>query len=290
MLYKGDPTEYPVNLEILKELVDYVIEDLKVDGVVPAGTTGECATLSYKEHMKVIEKTVEYVDGRVPVIAGTGSNCTREAIELGKGAKDVGADYHLSVVPYYNKPRPKGLFEHFSIIAERVDLSMILYNVPSRTVVNLDPETTVKLFSEHSNIIGIKEANTDNNHIDKLFELTRDFKDRSILSGSDEKTFYMMKKGGNGVISVAANVVREMKQLTDLCLNKKFDEAERVDQKLQKLYKLLFKEPNPIPVKAALNIIGKKVGPPRLPLTEAEESTKQELKEVLSELGYLEKI
>jgi 4-hydroxy-tetrahydrodipicolinate synthase len=286
MKYEGSPDLYPLDMEALGKLLDYVLPH--VDGIVPVGTTGECATLTREEHLKVIKYVINYVHGNKLVIAGTGSNSTHEAIDYAKEARDFGANLHLSVVPYYNKPTQEGLFRHFGLIAEKVDLPMIVYNVPSRTARNLEPETVVRLAKEYSNIVGIKEANSDDNHIDKLFNLAQDLKDFCILSGNDEKTLYIMKKGGTGVISVAANVApKETSELVNLSLKGNFDEAEKLDKELQPLFKVLFVEPNPIPVKAALKLVNIPVGPPRLPLVEAGESTKEELRFVLTKLGCL---
>lgn len=234
-------------------------------GIVPCGTTGESATIGFDEHKRVIDLTVKTVDGRVPVVAGTGANNTLEAIELTESARSSGADAVLSVVPYYNKPSQEGMYLHFREIAEQVDIPMFLYNVPGRTVVNMLPETVARL-AEIDNIIGIKEASGSLEQIsDVLLRCPKDF---IVLSGDDFTSMPTAFIGGRGVISVISNVYPQgMAKMMEAALAGDIKRANELHFRMFELMKLMFIEPNPVPAKKALELMGKiKSGLPRLPL------------------------
>ncbi len=243
-----------VDIGAFKRLVEYQINS-GVDGLVPCGTTGESSTLSHDEHDRVIALTVQYANGRVPVIAGTGSNSTEEAIQLSQHAEQAGVDAVLLVNPYYVKPTQKGLYLHFKAIAEAVSIPCIPYNIESRSGVNLENETLVKLMSEHSNIVGVKEASGSLEQMKKLIELRH--KDFYILCGDDNMTVDLIEAGGNGVVSVVANLVpQKMKQMVHSALDGNFERARELENQLQPLFKAAFIETNPIPIKTAMAMKG----------------------------------
>lgn len=257
-----------VNFEQLKQLVDWHIAN-GTHGLVAMGTTGESATLSVEEHMAVVAETVKFANKRVPVIAGTGANNTREAIELSRLAKEVGADYTLSVVPYYNKPSQEGIFQHFKTIAEAVDIPMIIYNVPGRTVVNMSNETILRL-AHIKNIIGVKEASGD---VARALSLFKDAPaDFAIYSGDDPTGLPFILCGGHGVISVAANVApKAFSQMCEHALAGNIAQAREFNNQLIPLYDVMFCEPSPAPAKfaaAELGVCAEHVRLPILPLTE----------------------
>lgn len=256
-----------------------------IDGIVPVGTTGECATLSYEEHEKVVEVAVDAADGKVPVVAGTGSNSTKEALMLTEHAAEAGADGVLLVAPYYNKPTQRGLYEHYRKLAEEVDVPQIIYNIPSRTGRNIEAETLIKL-SELENVVGVKEASGDLNQVMKIArESSEDF---DILSGDDSLTLPILSLGGVGAISVASNLVPgKISDLISSYLEGDVVKARDIHFELMPLFKALFIETNPGPAKAAMNLLGKPAGKPRLPLVEVESETEQKLREVMSELGLI---
>jgi 4-hydroxy-tetrahydrodipicolinate synthase len=257
-----------LDFNALEALIDWHIES-GTNGIVAVGTTGESATVSVKEHLKIIEKTIDFAGGRVPVVAGTGANSTQEAIELTQKAAELGADYALIVTPYYNKPNQEGLFQHFIKIADSVDISQILYNVPSRTACDLKPETVLKL-ATHQNIVGIKEAFDSSERLSELIRISNSIADQkyfSVFSGDDPSFNSFMAKGGHGVISVAANIVpKYISQICSLNLSNQFDDAKELNSILNNLYELLFVESNPIPVKWMLNKMGRIQTGIRLPL------------------------
>ncbi|MFL2713303.1 MAG: 4-hydroxy-tetrahydrodipicolinate synthase [Gammaproteobacteria bacterium] len=281
MIPNGD-----VDYVALENLIDWHIEK-GTNGIVSVGTTGESATVNIKEHLEVINHTVKYVNSRIPVIAGTGANSTSEAIELTMESKQIGADFSLLVTPYYNKPNQNGLIQHYTKVANEVDLPQILYNVPSRTACDLKP-SSVKILSEHKNIIGIKEAVGDPKRIDDLIQISSNNEDFLLYSGDDPSFLSMLKKGGDGVISVAANVVPEY--ISDICssaFEEKFDIAEELDNKLSTLYELLFIESNPIPVKWMLykmELIQKSI---RLPLIELDKKYHENMLSEMLKLNLL---
>ena len=259
-----------VDYEALEKLIDWHINN-GTNGIVSVGTTGESATLDVNEHVNVIKHTVDYVKSRVPVIAGTGANSTSEALELTQESKQNGADFALIVTPYYNKPTQKGLISHYTKLANEVDIPQILYNVPSRTACDILPET-VEILSTHNNIVGIKEAVDSKERIDDLIAISSNNQNFQLFSGDDPSFIKMIQKGGDGVISVAANVVpNKISEICKLVEEKKHDEATFIDNTLSNLYDLLFIESNPIPVKWMLfkmNLIKNSI---RLPLEELDE-------------------
>ena len=274
-----------VDEEGLRANVEFQIKH-RINGLVPVGTTGECATLSYEEHNRVVEIVVNAVKGRVPVLAGTGSNSTWEALMLTKHAKEVGADGALLVVPYYNKPTQAGQYTHFKKLAEEVDLPQVIYNIPSRTGVNMLPETMARL-AKLKNIVGVKEASGDLKQIARIIELTRG-EDFAVISGDDSLTLELMKLGGVGVISVASNLVPDkVARMVDAFRSGDIETAQRINDELVPLFKALFIETNPAPVKTAMNWMGMAAGGLRLPLVELEPENQAKLRKVLVEMGLL---
>jgi 4-hydroxy-tetrahydrodipicolinate synthase len=274
-----------VNYEKLAELVEEQIKK-GTDAIIACGTTGEAATMSEKEHMDVVRFIIKQTAHRIPVIAGTGSNCTETAVELSRDAEQAGAEGVLLVTPYYNKATQNGLIQHFTTIANAISIPCILYNVPSRTGVTLQPETMAYLYKNVNNIVGVKDATGNISMTAKLMTLVD--QDFCLYSGNDDEIVPILSLGGSGVISVLSNVAP--KETHDLC-QKWFDGDVKGALELQlktfPLIKALFAEVNPIPVKAALNLQNKNVGSLRLPLTEAEESTKALLKAEMETLGIL---
>ncbi|WP_298014214.1 4-hydroxy-tetrahydrodipicolinate synthase [uncultured Aquabacterium sp.] len=273
-----------VDYDSLRKLIDWhIAEGTNVIGVV--GTTGESPTVSVDEHCEIIRVAVEQAKGRVPIMAGAGANSTREAIELSEFAKKVGADCTLQVVPYYNKPTQDGIYAHFKAIAEAVDIPVVLYNVPGRTVADMAPETALRL-AQVPGVIGIKEAT---GNIDRAAWLIRQApKGFSVYSGDDPTAFALMLLGGHGNISVTANVAP--RAMADLCAAAMAKDAARaidLHMKLLPLHKQLFCEPNPIPVKWALTRMGKVGGTLRLPLTELTAGGQQLVEAALRESGVL---
>lgn len=268
----------------LRDLVDFQLAE-GTDGIVPCGTTGESATLTHEEQFEVIKAIVEQVRGKVPVIAGAGSNSTRTVIELARHAQQAGADAILSVAPYYNKPTQEGLFRHFQAIAESVDLPIIVYNVPGRTASNMDAATTLRL-AKVANIVGVKEAS---GHLAQIMEILRNKPPEfSVLSGDDAITLAIIALGGDGVISVAANEApRMMKAMVDAGLRGDFQTARQWHNKLLPLMNINFIESSPIPVKAALAMMGKIEEAYRLPLCPMREENKIKLRSVLQELTLI---
>ena len=281
LLKNGD-----VDYESLSSLLDWHIAN-ETDGIVSVGTTGESATLNVKEHIEVIDYSVKYVQNRIPVIAGTGANSTDEAIELSLEAKLKGADYVLLVTPYYNKPNQKGLLAHYEKIANNVDIKQILYNVPSRTACDLKPET-VSILSEHKNIVGLKEAVDDIERIKELVKISNNSTDFAILSGDDPTFMNALIEGAHGVISVAANVIpKSISQICKLIREDNIAEAKKLNEVNNNIYRLLFVESNPIPVKWMLTKMGMIENSIRLPLIELDETYHDE---ILSELNKLKLI
>ena len=278
-----------VDYTALKGLVEWHIEQ-GTHGIVSVGTTGEAPTLSVNEHSKVIAKTVEYVNARVPVIAGTGGNSTRDSIALTKHAKEVGADFCLLVTPYYNKPNQEGLLRHFLSIAESVDIPQILYNVPSRTACDILP-STVKILANHKNIVGIKEALDDMNRIKELIEISykiRNRKDFYIYSGDDPTFLASMELGTHGVISVVANAIpNQIASICNLALNKDFVKAHEINKIYNDLYNLCFVESNPIPIKWIMYKLNKIENNIRLPLIDLNETFHEKIMSEMVKLNLL---
>ncbi|MCK4777845.1 MAG: 4-hydroxy-tetrahydrodipicolinate synthase [Actinomycetia bacterium] len=278
--------DYSVDKEGLRKLVNYYIEDEKVAAIVPCGTTGESPTLSHEEHTDVIRIVIEETRKRVPVIAGTGSNSTKEAIDLTKQAEDLGADGTLQVGPYYNRPSQEGFIRHFNEIAKATTLPIIIYNIPFRTGRNIEPETIIKL-SEIDNIIGLKDASADIRQTTKILKETRG-KDFFVYSGEDDLTFLMLCMGAKGAIAATGHLLcKEITQMCNLAFENKLDEALDIHFKYINLMKTLFVEPNPAPIKAALSWLGLRSGPCRLPLVDLSEKGKEILKRAMEEAGKL---
>jgi 4-hydroxy-tetrahydrodipicolinate synthase len=275
-----------LDLPGLCKLIDFHVAN-GTSGIIVVGTTGESPTVSFEEHCLLIKTAVEHAKGRIPVIAGTGSNSTTEAIEQTEYAKKVGASYGLSVVPYYNKPAQEGLYLHFKTIAERVELPLLVYNVPGRTMADLATDTVLRL-AELPGVVGIKDATSDLvRHVDLMRRL-RKTKSFALLSGNDDTALAYMLLGGHGVISVTANVApRAMAAMCDAALNGRLDEARSANSKLMPLHTKLFVEANPIPVKWALAEMGLIDGTLRLPLTPLAASHHDTVRTALREAGCL---
>lgn len=274
-----------VNYEKLEELINWQI-DQGTDAIIIAGTTGESSTLTMEEHAEVIKAAVEFTKHRVPVVAGTGSNCTRTAIQLSQEAEEFGADGLLIVTPYYNKATQAGLVKHYTQIAQNTKCPIILYNVPGRTGCNLLPETVATLVKNNSNIVGLKEATGNVAQASKTMLLTDGKID--LYSGEDGIVLPLLSIGGKGVISVWSNVAP--KQVHDMCdsfFKGDLATAQRLQREALPLIDALFSEVNPIPVKEALNLMGKEVGPVRSPLCEMAEKTKAQLSEAMRAYGIL---
>ena len=272
-----------VHYEVLGEMLEAQIEG-GTDAIIICGTTGESATLSEEEHSAVIRYAIKKVNKRIPVIAGTGSNCTATAIKLSKEAEKDGADGLLLVTPYYNKATQKGLIAHYTAIAKAVSLPIILYNVPSRTGCNLQPETIAALVKNVKNIVGVKEASGNISQIAKVKLLCGD--DIDLYSGNDDQVVPILSLGGIGVISVLSNVApKETHDMVMDYLNGDVDKARQMQLKTIPLIDALFSEVNPIPVKKALNLMGWEAGPLRAPLTEMEASHAEVLKKTMKDFG-----
>ena len=264
------------------KLINFHLEN-NTNGLVPAGTTGESPTLSHKEHEKVIELCINEVKGKIPVIAGTGSNSTEEAVALTKHAEKAGADGALVVTPYYNKPTQEGLYQHYKAINDNTNLPIIIYNIPSRCVIDMSVDTMARLF-ELKNIAGVKDATGDLNRLDQTIKkLGPDF---IQLTGEDGLAFEFNKRGGAGIISVTANIApklcSDMQKYSKSKSDNELKEAERIDQILQPLHKSLFIESNPAPVKYAAKLLGLCDDEIRLPLVKIKKETQEEVKKALS--------
>lgn len=280
MMENGD-----VDYEKFAELLEFQVAE-GTDAIIVCGTTGEASTLTHEEHLEVIRYCVEKVAGRIPVIAGTGSNCTETAVYLSREAEKYGVDGLLLVTPYYNKATQEGLYRHFKAIADSVKIPALLYNVPGRTGVNILPQTVVRLCREVENIVGVKEASGNITQIAHLAALADGCVD--IYSGNDDQIVPIMSLGGFGVISVLANIAP--RQTHDIC--RKYFEGDvtgscRMQLEALDLIDALFCEVNPIPVKKALNLMGKEAGPLRMPLTEMEEGNAERLEKSMKKYGIL---
>jgi 4-hydroxy-tetrahydrodipicolinate synthase len=280
--------DFSLDVDGLRRLINYLIEEEKVDGLVPCGTTGESPTLDYEEHNTVIEITVQETRGRVPVIAGTGSNSTQEAIMMTKHAEDVGVDATLQVGPYYNKPTMDGMLAHFEAIAKNTKLPILIYNIPGRTGKNIEPQTLIKL-SEIDNIIGLKDACGDiTQTMDIIAGTKRKGKTFYVLSGEDALTYSLMALGGDGVICAVGNVIgREYTAMCKLMKEGKWLEAREIHYKTLPLVKTLFIETNPVPIKEAMQMMGLPAGPPRLPLVPMRPANRERLRQDLIDVGRL---
>ena len=284
--FKKDGT---IDEEGYRQNINYLI-DQGVNGLVAAGTTGESATMTHDEHQKVVELLIDEVDGKVTTIAGTGSNSTSEAIELTKFALDAGADSALVITPYYNKPQQHALIEHYRSIAEKNDIPIIAYNVPSRTGINMDVETIVEL-AKIDNVDAVKEASGS---VDKVSDIYRALSlegledDFSILSGEDSLTLPLMSVGATGVISASANIdAKRMVLMVDSILNDDYTRAMELHYEMLDIIRALFIESNPVPVKTAMNLMGMPSGPLRKPLCEMKEENLEVLKKALKDSNFI---
>jgi 4-hydroxy-tetrahydrodipicolinate synthase len=265
-----------------RQLINFHLES-GTDGIVPCGCTGEAATMSHDEQKRLVDITVETVNKRVPVVAGAGSNNTREAVDLTKHAKRAGCDGILSITPYYNKPTPEGQYLHYEKITKAADIPVMLYNVPSRTGISLLPETVARL-NKIDNIVAIKGASGSLDQVSRILSLC----DITVLSGDDSLTLPIMSLGGKGVVSVAANIVpNEISRLVRLFLNGDVEEARKVHFKLIPLFKAMFIETNPIPVKAAMGLMNLLDPEWRLPLCPPKDETVEKLKKALKAQGLI---
>lgn len=273
-----------INYDKLGELIDNQIEN-STDAIVICGTTGEASTMTDEEHLECIKFAVERSDGRVPVIAGTGSNDTRYAIELSKEAEELGADALLLVTPYYNKTTQKGLIQHFTAIADAVNIPIILYNIPGRTGVNMEV-STIKELAKHKNIVAVKEASGNISYAAKLIAACGDMID--VYSGNDDMIVPIMSLGGKGVISVLSHVIpKQTHMMVQYCLENNFAEATKLQMEYLDLCNDLFIEVNPIPVKEAMNMMGFAAGPCRMPLCEMTDEHKALLRAALANHGLV---
>jgi len=270
----------------LKRMVEYV-EEGGVAGIVPCGTTGESATLSHEEHKRIIDIVV--ANAKVPVIAGTGSNNTKEAIDLTRHAADAGAEACLLITPYYNKPNVRGLKEHFRQIGDSADIPLILYNIPSRTGLNMSAETIVEIAAEVDTVKGVKEASGNLKQVGAIIKLAKERGlDFTVVAGDDFLTLPIMSLGGKGVISVAANIAPQpMSEMVDAMLKGDIEKAKEFNLRLFPLFEAMFLETNPIPVKRAAELMGLPAGHVRLPLGGLSEENEQKLRKVLEALGLM---
>ena len=275
-----------VNFEKLGDLIEFQIE-YGTDAIIICGTTGESSTLSHEEHLECIKFAIDKVNKRIPVVAGTGSNATDTAVYLSTEAEKYGADGLLLVTPYYNKATQNGLIKHFTTVANSVNIPIILYNVPSRTGCNIQPETAIKIAKEAKNVVAIKEASGNISQVAKLANMIRkENLDFSIYSGNDDQIVPILSLGGKGVISVLSNVApKQTHDIVASYLSGDVKTAARLQLEALDLCEKLFCEVNPIPVKAALNMMGMEAGTLRLPLTEMEEGHKEELKKAMKAYG-----
>ena len=273
-----------VNYNKLEEILEEQIAG-GTDCIIACGTTGEASTLTIEEHLDVIKRTIEIVNKRIPVIAGTGSNSTETAVEFSKEAQEYGADGVLVVSPYYNKATQKGLIQHFSAIANAIDIPVVLYNIPGRTGVNIEPETIAYLVNNIPNIVGVKEASGNFSNAIKTLRLCPEI---DMYSGNDDQVVPLMSIGAKGVISVLSNVApRQTHDMCQAALDGDFVKARKMQIEALDVVENLFTEVNPIPVKAAMNLQGKNVGPLRLPLTQMEKAHEDALAKAMKEYGIL---
>lgn len=274
-----------INFEALGKIIDDQITG-GTDSIIICGTTGESSTLDHEEHIEAIKYCVEKVAGRVPVVAGTGSNCTREAINLSVKAEEVGADALLCVTPYYNKATQNGLYEYYKAISDAVNIPIIMYNVPSRTGTNILPETAVKIAKEVKNVVAIKEASGNISQVVKLAALADGCLD--IYSGNDDQVIPLLSVGGKGVISVWSNIApKQVHDMVASYMSGDIETAVKLQLEAVDLIGALFCEVNPIPVKAAMNMLGYNAGPVRAPLTEMTDKNKEVLRKAMENYGIL---
>jgi 4-hydroxy-tetrahydrodipicolinate synthase len=277
-----------VDEEGMRENMNYLLER-GVNGLLAAGTTGESATITHQEQKKMMEILVDEVKGKAAAVAGAGSNSSKEALDLVKYAEDIGADYALVITPYYNKPQQHGLYEHYKMLSESVDIPMIVYNVPSRTGTDIDVETIGRV-AQLDNIVAIKEANPDLDKVSQTIHKLKnlDVDDFLVLSGNDNLTLPMISQGCNGVISVVGNVdPARMSEMVKKAMEGDFQGAKDLHYELYDLMKVLFIESNPVPAKEALNMMGRPAGHVRMPLVPLREESQEKLRKVLLDLQLI---
>ncbi len=278
---------YKVDHKKLGKLLDYLIDEQKADGLVPFGTTGESNTLTKKEDQEGIEFTIEHVQGRVPIMAGTGTNDTRATVEMTEFAEKVGADGALVVAPYYNRPDQRGMYAHFASVAKCTSLPIFIYNIPARTGRNVEPETIIKLAQDFPNIYGVKDVACDMEQTKKLIKAKTEIDHPFyVLSGEDCMVYKNMEAGGDGAISASANIVgAQMQAMWQAYKNGENEKGFAIHKKLEKMFTLLFKEPNPAPIKACFDLMGFDFGGElRLPLLKTTDDLKRNLSLALREL------
>lgn len=278
-----------IDEEGIRENINYLIEK-GVNGILAAGTTGESATITHDEHRKLVDILIDEVNGRVTTIAGAGSNSSKEALGLVKHAEDTGADAALVITPYYNKPQPHGLVEHYKLMNDSTNIPIVVYNVPSRTGTDIDVDTIGKV-AELDNVVAIKEANPDLDKVSKIIKKIDEVNQSDkfvVLSGNDDLTLPMMAMGAKGVISVVGNVdPARMSQMVNYALDGDFEAAANAHYELYDLMKVCFVETNPVPAKTALNLMGRPAGHVRMPLAPLKDESKAKLKEVLKKLDLI---
>ncbi|HML04293.1 MAG TPA: 4-hydroxy-tetrahydrodipicolinate synthase [Methanobacterium sp.] len=278
-----------IDEEGIRENINYLIEK-GVNGILAAGTTGESATITHDEHRKLVDILIDEVNGRVTTIAGAGSNSSKEALGLVKHAEDIGADAALVITPYYNKPQPHGLVEHYRLMNDSSNIPIVVYNVPSRTGTDIDVDTIGKV-AEFDNVVAIKEANPDLDKVSKIMKKIDEVNQSDkfvVLSGNDDLTLPMMSMGAKGVISVVGNVdPARMSQMVNYALDGDFEAASKAHYELYGLMKACFVETNPVPAKTALNLMGRPAGHVRMPLAPLKDESEAKLKEVLKELDLI---
>lgn len=278
-----------VDEEGVRENINYFIEK-GVSGILAAGTTGESATITHEEHRKLVDVLIDEVNGRVTTIAGAGSNSSKEALGLVKHAENIGADAALVITPYYNKPQPHGLYNHYQMLNDSTNIPMVVYNVPSRTGTDIDVETIGKV-AGLDNVVAIKEANPNLDKVSQIIKKIEELGESDkfvILSGNDDLTLPMMVMGAKGVISVVGNVdPARMSQMVNYALDGDFEAATRAHYELYDLMKVLFVETNPVPAKTALNLMGRPAGHVRMPLAQLKDESKEKLKKVLHSLDLI---
>lgn len=279
---------YEVDYEALKNLIDYLINVQKADGILPCGTTGESNTMRTSEDKEVIKFTIDYVAGRVPVMAGTGTNDTRATIEMTQFAEKAGAGSALVVAPYYNRPDQRGMYAHFAAVAKSTSLPIIIYNIPARTGRNVEPETIIKLAKEFPNIMGVKDVSCDEKQMLMLIEAKKEINHPFyVLSGEDGMTYRNLESGGDGAISASAHIVgAEMKEMMKAYKTGDNQTGKEIHNQIMPIFKILFKEPNPAPIKACFDLMGFDFGGDlRLPLLKVTDELREELKIELEKIG-----
>lgn len=279
---------YKVDYKAIAKLVDYLIDEQKADGIVPCGTTGESNTMTTEEDQEIADFVIEHVKGRVPIMVGTGTNDTRATVSMTQYAEKAGADAALVVVPYYNRPDQRGIYAHFAAIAKNTSLPLFIYNIPARTGRNAEPETIIKLAQDFPNIYGVKDVSCDLKQTQQLIDAKKEINHPFyVLSGEDAMTYQNIEMGGDGAISASAHIVgAEMQEMWQAYKNGDAVKGKAIHNKIANTYDMLFKEPNPAPIKACYDLMGLEFGGElRLPLMSVTEELRSELRDELERLG-----